>query len=91
MKLLQWLDINSKRRSGNHKTKGISEISGTTKSHSNKRTVKKVVVKDQFKMREVILVQSKITRINFQKKLKKFLKMVLSKKLKDGKLKIIDE
>ena len=87
----------SKRRSGNHKTKGISEISGTTKKPFKQKGTgsARQGSKRSPQMRGGAVIFGPQVRSHahkLPKKIKKLaLKMVLSKKLKDGKLKIIDE
>ena len=87
----------AKKRSGNHKTKGISEISGTTrkpfkqKGTGNARQGSKR--SPQMRGGAVIFgPQVRSHAHKMPKKLRKLaLKMALSKKLKDGKLKILNE
>ena len=87
----------SKRRSGNHKTKGISEISGTTKKPFKQKGTgsARQGSKRSPQMRGGAVIFGPQVRSHahkLPKKIKKLaLKMTLSKKLKDGKLKIIDE
>jgi len=87
----------SKRRSGNHKTKGISEISGTTKKPFKQKGTgsARQGSKRSPQMRGGAVIFGPQVRSHahkLPKKIKKLaLKMALSKKLKDGKLKIIDE
>ena len=87
----------AKRRSGNHKTKGISEISGTTrkpfkqKGTGNARQGSKR--SPQMRGGAVIFgPQVRSHAHKMPKKLRKLaLKMALSQKLKEGKLKILSE
>ncbi len=87
----------SKRRSGNHKTKGISEISGTTKKPFKQKGTgnARQGSKRSPQMRGGAVIFGPQVRSHahkLPKKIKKLaLKMALSKKLKDGKLKIINE
>ena len=87
----------SKRRSGNHKTKGISEISGTTKKPFKQKGTgsARQGSKRSPQMRGGAVIFGPQVRSHAHKLPKKIrklaLKMALSKKLKDGKLKIIDE
>ncbi len=87
----------AKRRSGNHKTKGISEISGTTKKPFKQKGTgsARQGSKRSPQMRGGAVIFGPQVRSHahkLPKKIKKLaLKMALSKKLKDGKLKIIDE
>ena len=87
----------AKRRSGNHKTKGISEISGTTKKPFKQKGTgsARQGSKRSPQMRGGAVIFGPQVRSHahkIPKKIKKLaLKMVLSKKLKDGKFKIIDE
>ncbi len=87
----------AKKRSGNHKTKGISEISGTTKKPFKQKGTgnARQGSKRSPQMRGGAVIFGPQVRSHahkLPKKIKKLaLKMALSKKLKDGKLKIIDE
>jgi len=87
----------AKRRTGNHKTKGISEISGTTrkpfkqKGTGNARQGSRR--SPQMRGGAVIFgPQVRSHAHKLPKKIKKLaLMMAISKKLKDGKLKILNE
>ena len=87
----------SKRRSGNHKTKGISEISGTTKKPFKQKGTgsARQGSKRSPQMRGGAVIFGPQVRSHghkLPKKIKKLaLKMVISKKLKDGKLVILDQ
>ena len=87
----------SKKRSGNHKTKGISEISGTTKKPFKQKGTgsARQGSKRSPQMRGGAVIFGPLVRYHehkLPKKIKKLaLKMALSKKLKDGKLKILSE
>ena len=87
----------AKKRSGNHKTKGISEISGTTKKPFKQKGTgsARQGSKRSPQMRGGAVIFGPVVRSHshkLPKRIKKLaLKMALSKKLKDGKLKIIDE
>lgn len=87
----------SKKRSGNHKTKGISEISGTTKKPFKQKGTgsARQGSKRSPQMRGGAVIFGPLVRSHehkLPKKIKKLaLKMALSKKLKDGKLKILSE
>ena len=87
----------AKRRSGNHKTKGISEISGTTKKPFKQKGTgsARQGSKRSPQMRGGAVIfgpQVRSHEHKLPKKIKKLaLKMALSKKLKDGKLKILNE
>jgi large subunit ribosomal protein L4 len=86
----------AKRRSGTHKTKGISEIRGTTKKPYNQKGTGNArqgsLRSPQFRGGAVIfgpLVRSHA--FDLQKKVRKLgLKMALSAKLADGKLAVLD-
>jgi large subunit ribosomal protein L4 len=87
----------AKRRSGNHKTKGISEIAGTTKKpwkqKGSGRARQGSLRSPQFRGGAVIfgpLVRDHA--FDLQKKVRKLaLKTALSAKLSDGKLVVIDQ
>lgn len=87
----------AKRRSGNHKTKGISEISGTTKKPFKQKGTgnARQGSRRSPQMRGGAVIfgpQVRSHEHKLPKKIKKLaLKMALSQKLKDGKLKIINE
>ena len=87
----------AKRRSGNHKTKGISEISGTTKKPFKQKGTgsARQGSKRSPQMRGGAVIfgpQVRSHEHKLPKKIKKLaLKMALSKKLKDGKMKILNE
>ncbi len=87
----------AKRRSGNHKTKGISEISGTTKKPFKQKGTgsARQGSKRSPQMRGGAVIFGPQVRSHshkLPKRIKKLaLKMVLSKKFKDGKLKILSE
>ena len=87
----------AKRRSGNHKTKGISEISGTTKKPFKQKGTgnARQGSRRSPQMRGGAVIFGPQVRSHshkLPKKIKKLaLKMALSQKLKDGKLKIINE
>jgi len=87
----------AKRRSGNHKTKGISEISGTTKKPFKQKGTgnARQGSKRSPQMRGGAVIFGPQVRSHahkLPKKIKKLaLKMAISKKIKDGKLKIINE
>ena len=87
----------AKRRSGNHKTKGISEISGTTKKPFKQKGTgsARQGSKRSPQMRGGAVIFGPQVRSHghkLPKKIKKLaLKMVISKKLKDGKLVILDQ
>ena len=87
----------AKKRSGNHKTKGISEISGTTKKPFKQKGTgsARQGSKRSPQMRGGAVIfgpQVRSHEHKLPKKIKKLaLKMALSKKLKDGKLKILNE
>ena len=87
----------AKRRSGNHKTKGISEISGTTKKPFKQKGTgsARQCSRRSPQMRGGAVIfgpQVRSHEHKLPKKIKKLaLKMALSQKLKDGKLKIINE
>ena len=87
----------SKRRSGNHKTKGISEISGTTRKPFKQKGTgsARQGSRRSPQMRGGAVIFGPVVRSHSHKLPKKIrnlaLKIALSKKLKDGKLKIIDE
>jgi large subunit ribosomal protein L4 len=87
----------SKRRSGNHKTKGISEISGTTRKPFKQKGTgsARQGSRRSPQMRGGAVIFGPVVRSHAHKLPKKIrnlaLKIALSKKLKDGKLKIIDE
>lgn len=86
----------AKRRSGNHKTKGVSEISGTTKKPFKQKGTgsARQGSKRSPQMRGGAVIFGPQVRSHSHKLPKKIrslaLKIALSKKLKDGKLKIID-
>ena len=87
----------SKKRSGNHKTKGISEISGTTKKPFKQKGTgsARQGSRRSPQMRGGAVIFGPQVRSHSHKLPKKIrslaLKMALSSKLKDGKLKIMDE
>ena len=87
----------SKRRSGNHKTKGISEISGTTKKPFKQKGTgsARQGSRRSPQMRGGAVIFGPQVRSHSHKLPKKIkslaLKMALSSKFKDGKLKIIDD
>ena len=87
----------AKKRSGNHKTKGISEISGTTKKPFKQKGTgnARQGSKRSPQMRGGAVIFGPQVRSHahkLPKKIKKLaLKMAISKKIKDGKFKIIDE
>ena len=87
----------SKKRSGNHKTKGISEISGTTKKPFKQKGTgsDRQGSKRSPQMRGGAVIFGPQVRSHAHKLPKKIkqlaLKMAISKKIKDGKFKIISE
>ncbi len=87
----------AKKRSGNHKTKGISEISGTTKKPFKQKGTgsARQGSKRSPQMRGGAVIfgpQVRSHEHKLPKKIKRLaLKMALSQKLKDGKLKILNE
>ena len=87
----------AKRRSGNHKTKGIAEISGTTKKPFKQKGTgnARQGSKRSPQMRGGAVIFGPQVRSHAHKLPKKIkqlaLKMAISKKIKDGKLKIINE
>ena len=87
----------AKKRSGNHKTKGISEISGTTKKPFKQKGTgsARQGSKRSPQMRGGAVIfgpQVRSHEHKLPKRIKRLaLKMTLSKKLKDGKLKILNE
>ena len=87
----------AKKRSGNHKTKGISEISGTTKKPFKQKGTgnARQGSKRSPQMRGGAVIFGPQVRSHahkLPKKIKKLaLKMAISKKIKDGKFKIISE
>ena len=87
----------SKKRSGNHKTKGISEISGTTKKPFKQKGTgnARQGSRRSPQMRGGAVIFGPQVRSHSHKLPKKIrslaLKMVLSSKLKDGKLKIMED
>ena len=87
----------AKRRSGNHKTKGISEISGTTKKPFKQKGTgnARQGSKRSPQMRGGAVIFGPQVRSHahkLPKKIKKLaLKMAFSKKVKDGKFRIINE
>jgi large subunit ribosomal protein L4 len=87
----------AKRRSGNHKTKGISEISGTTKKPFKQKGTgsARQGSKRSPQMRGGAVIFGPQVRSHahkLPKKIKKLaLKMAISKKIKDGKFKVISE
>ena len=87
----------AKRRSGNHKTKGISEISGTTKKPFKQKGTgnARQGSKRSPQMRGGAVIFGPQVRSHTHKLPKKIrklaLKMAISKKIKDGKLKVINE
>tara|TARA_B100000886_G_scaffold332570_1_gene285446 strand:+ start:263 stop:889 length:627 start_codon:yes stop_codon:yes gene_type:complete len=86
----------AKRRSGNHKTKNISEISGTTKKPFKQKGTgsARQGSKRSPQMRGGAVIFGPIVRSHAHKLPKRVrnlaLRIAISKKLKDGKLKIID-
>ena len=86
----------AKRRSGNHKTKNISEISGTTKKPFKQKGTgsARQGSKRSPQMRGGAVIFGPIVRSHAHKLPKRIrnlaLRIAISKKLKDGKLKIID-
>ena len=87
----------AKKRSGNHKTKGISEISGTTKKPFKQKGTgnARQGSKRSPQMRGGAVIFGPQVRSHAHKLPKKIkrlaLKMAISKKIKDGKFKIISE
>ena len=87
----------AKRRSGNHKTKGISEISGTTKKPFKQKGTgsARQGSKRSPQMRGGAVIfgpQVRSHEHKLPKKIKRLaLRMALSQKLKEGKLKILNE
>lgn len=87
----------AKRRSGNHKTKGISEISGTTKKPFKQKGTgnARQGSKRSPQMRGGAVIFGPQVRSHAHKLPKKIrslaLKIALSKKFSDGKIKIINE
>ena len=87
----------SKKRSGNHKTKGISEISGTTKKPFKQKGTgnARQGSRRSPQMRGGAVIFGPQVRSHSHKLPKKIrslaLTMVLSSKLKDGKLKIMED
>ena len=87
----------AKRRSGNHKTKGISEISGTTKKPFKQKGTgnARQGSKRSPQMRGGAVIFGPQVRSHAHKLPKKIkqlaLKMAISKKIKDGKFKVISE
>lgn len=87
----------SKKRSGNHKTKGISEISGTTRKPFKQKGTgsARQGSKRSPQMRGGAVIFGPQVRSHAHKLPKKIkqlaLKMAISKKIKDGKFKIISE
>ena len=87
----------AKKRSGNHKTKGISEISGTTKKPFKQKGTgsARQGSKRSPQMRGGAVIFGPQVRSHAHKLPKKIkqlaLKMAISKKIKDGKFKIINE
>lgn len=87
----------AKRRSGNRKTKGISEISGTTKKPFKQKGTgnARQGSKRSPQMRGGAVIFGPQVRSHAHKLPKKIkqlaLKMAISKKIKDGKLKVINE
>ena len=87
----------AKRRSGNHKTKGISEISGTTKKPFKQKGTgnARQGSKRSPQMRGGAVIFGPQVRSHahkLPKQIKKLaLKMAISKKVKDGKFRIINE
>ena len=87
----------AKRRSGNHKTKGISEISGTTKKPFKQKGTgnARQGSKRSPQMRGGAVIFGPQVRSHAHKLPKKVkqlaLKMAISKKIKDGKFRIINE
>lgn len=86
----------AKKQSGNHKTKGISEISGTTKKPFKQKGTgsARQGSKRSPQMRGGAVIFGPQVRSHSHKLPKKIrslaLKIALSKKLSDGKLKVID-
>ena len=86
----------AKKRSGNHKTKGISEISGTTKKPFKQKGTgsARQGSKRSPQMRGGAVIFGPQVRSHSHKLPKKIrslaLKMALSSKLKEGKLKVFD-
>ena len=87
----------AKKRSGNHKTKGISEISGTTKKPFKQKGTgsARQGSKRSPQMRGGAVIFGPQVRSHAHKLPKRIrqlaLKMAISKKIKDGKFKIINE
>ncbi len=87
----------AKKRSGNHKTKGISEISGTTRKPFKQKGTgsARQGSRRSPQMRGGAVIFGPVVRSHSHKLPKKIrnlaLKIALSKKLKDGKLRIFDE
>ena len=87
----------AKKRSGNHKTKGIAEISGTTKKPFKQKGTgnARQGSKRSPQMRGGAVIFGPQVRSHAHKLPKKIkqlaLKMAISKKIKDGKLKVINE
>ena len=87
----------AKRQSGNHKTKGISEISGTTKKPFKQKGTgsARQGSKRSPQMRGGAVIFGPQVRSHAHKLPKKIrslaLKIALSKKFSDGKIKIINE
>lgn len=87
----------AKKRSGNHKTKGISEISGTTKKPFKQKGTgnARQGSKRSPQMRGGAVIFGPQVRSHahkLPKRIKKLaLKMAISKKIKEGKLKVINE
>lgn len=86
----------AKRRSGNHKTKNISEISGTTKKPFKQKGTgsARQGSKRSPQMRGGAVIFGPVVRSHAHKLPKRIrnlaLRVAISKKLKDGKLKIIE-
>lgn len=86
----------AKRRSGNHKTKNISEISGTTKKPFKQKGTgsARQGSKRSPQMRGGAVIFGPVVRSHAHKLPKRVrnlaLRIAISKKFKDGKLKIID-
>ena len=86
----------AKRRSGNHKTKNISEISGTTKKPFKQKGTGRARQgsKRSPQMRGGAVIFGPVVRSHAHKLPKRIrnlaLRVAISKKLKDGKLKIIE-
>ena len=86
----------AKRRSGNHKTKNISEISGTTKKPFKQKGTgsARQGSKRSPQMRGGAVIFGPVVRSHAHKLPKRIrnlaLRIAISKKLKDGRLKIID-